>query len=835
MKSIYGFLKVYTLILILSFVWGILHNEMINENTEIIPDTNNQVPETPSQDKIQSNENSDQLLQSSTIASATEPSVPSDAKTQASIVQNVIVNKAEMLSFEEWKEMKLKDETQNKVNIPISSKPVHDSKDQKIEILQRRKNYASLHCGAKLIANNKESSNPSHILTESKDDYMLNSCSSKVWFIIELCEAIKLNEIQIANFELFSNVPRQFKIYASERFIPSSNNNWPSKYFLGTFEANNTRNLQTFTLKDSLESKLETSDLKEKSDVVYVKYVKFEMLSHYGNEHYCPLSVVRIFGTSLNDDEEGAVEDLPLNLEVNENLKKEYKILDDTLTTTTNNKEKPKFFQLSSIFLTNIISAFLGEKFKFPNFFSKNSNSNLSEPPSETINLLPENDTHTPVSLNLIDRKLVLNTDMHRILCFTSSVSLRHCCQCPNEASQNEINNQLNENSSFNFYSSSQYCSYYYLMITSAQARSNSSLLTKYLEHIKPFQEQNLTNNFTQFSLNNIQYYILNEWLDNQTLSSRPMSNKLESLNDDSNILVKTNETLESVKDKLEPESIDIKKKETDKEAQIEIETKSEIINKTESVPEVASETIINLEDSETGTQSSSTLVTPTITPASISNEKNALFARLTNRIKMLELNMSLSSQYLEKLSVHYRKQMDEMQKAFNLTTSALIDTIRVADERDIKQNEKIILIEKKIDKIEKSLVEVDIFLNEVKLQTYALKWTAIIVLFSVIFIEMTRCCRRKGHSIEKKIIEKNEPLNLDVLIEQKCKELLEKQEENFRKRLEFIEEFYKSNQIKCENLESSAIKEVGSHNITTRLSSTIAVVAAIISKNDET
>jgi hypothetical protein len=57
------------------------------------------------------------------------------------------------------------------------------------------------------------------------------------------------------------------------------------------------------------------------------------------------------------------------------------------------------------------------------------------------------------------------------------------------------------------------------------------------------------------------------------------------------------------------------------------------------------------------------------------------------------------------------------MQKAFNLTLTALIDTIRVADERDIKQNDRIILVEKKLDKMRNTVDSLSSFLNELKFQ----------------------------------------------------------------------------------------------------------------------
>ena len=55
-------------------------------------------------------------------------------------------------------------------------------------------------------------------------------------------------------------------------------------------------------------------------------------------------------------------------------------------------------------------------------------------------------------------------------------------------------------------------------------------------------------------------------------------------------------------------------------------------------------------------TQIPTTSAPPLITKDPIlAYNKDPVLTRLTNRVKILELNMSLSSQYLEKLSQHYR------------------------------------------------------------------------------------------------------------------------------------------------------------------------------------
>jgi hypothetical protein len=132
---------------------------------------------------------------------------------------------------------------------------------------------------------------------------MLNPCKAKIWFVIELCETIQPKNIELANFELYSSLPKEFNIQASDHyptrdwsslglftktidFNLNLNLNWVLYQFKGTFTAGDERTVQRFQLNNN----------------GFVKFIKIEMLSHYGSEHFCPLSVVRVFGTSLFDE-----------------------------------------------------------------------------------------------------------------------------------------------------------------------------------------------------------------------------------------------------------------------------------------------------------------------------------------------------------------------------------------------------------------------------------------------------------------------------------------------------------------------------------------------------
>lgn len=108
--------------------------------------------------------------------------------------------------------------------------------------------------------------------------------------------------LKFINYFHIIHINRRFRVYASERFIQTSNGKeWPSKYLIGTFEASNVRSIQKFSLsKDALpHSSSNDSQISNNFDKsanplhsVYVKYIRFEMISHYGSQHYCPLTLV---------------------------------------------------------------------------------------------------------------------------------------------------------------------------------------------------------------------------------------------------------------------------------------------------------------------------------------------------------------------------------------------------------------------------------------------------------------------------------------------------------------------------------------------------------------
>ncbi|KAI8582459.1 hypothetical protein K450DRAFT_227267 [Umbelopsis ramanniana AG] len=163
----------------------------------------------------------------------------------------------------------------------VPQKSSGKSEKESINPLKKLKelyNYASIDCAATVLQANKGAKNPQSILYESKDQYMLNKCSSDKFVIIDLCESILIDKFVLANYEFFSSTFKDFRVYVADRYPPKE---WR---LLGQWQARNTRDLQIFKVETGLD---------------WYQYIKIEFLSHYGNEYYCPLSLLRVHGNPM--------------------------------------------------------------------------------------------------------------------------------------------------------------------------------------------------------------------------------------------------------------------------------------------------------------------------------------------------------------------------------------------------------------------------------------------------------------------------------------------------------------------------------------------------------
>jgi hypothetical protein len=265
-----------------------------------------------------------------------ETHIPSVTQAEAEVETDSPLDNANFLSFEEWKKQNLANVGQSPEHVGQKShsgqdnavrdpRPIDNAldilgEDSKIELefggfgrqdssslstagaqptvaseptlrsrdagktCKERSNYASFDCAATILKSNPESKSAHAVLVENKDRYMLNICSSSNKFlIVELCNDILIDTIVLANYEFFSSIFRTFRVSVSDRY-PVKADRWRE---LGVFEGRSTRSVQAFLVDQPL---------------IWARYLRIEFLTHYGNEYYCPISLLRVHGTTMMED-----------------------------------------------------------------------------------------------------------------------------------------------------------------------------------------------------------------------------------------------------------------------------------------------------------------------------------------------------------------------------------------------------------------------------------------------------------------------------------------------------------------------------------------------------
>jgi hypothetical protein len=155
-----------------------------------------------------------------------------------------------------------------------------------------RYNYASPDCSARVISSSSGSQHASSVLHKSKDRYMLTPCNAKEhWVVIELCDEIRIEAIEIGMFEFFSGVVKDVVLSVDvledededdqDAYSGQPNRNKSEWEEVGTFTAKNVRGNQVFSLP---------------SPTSFHRFIRLDFPSYYGKEYYCPISSVKAYG-----------------------------------------------------------------------------------------------------------------------------------------------------------------------------------------------------------------------------------------------------------------------------------------------------------------------------------------------------------------------------------------------------------------------------------------------------------------------------------------------------------------------------------------------------------
>ncbi|WRT66522.1 uncharacterized protein IL334_003481 [Kwoniella shivajii] len=164
--------------------------------------------------------------------------------------------------------------------LPSASPPPHHN----------RYNYASPDCSARIHSSSSLTQHASSLLHKSRDRYMLTPCKAKEhWVVVELCDEIRIEAVEIAVWEFFSGVVREVRVSVGgeddEEFeddpaddVSGRSVKWKE---VGSFVGRNVRGVQTFSLPQA------TS---------FHRFVRLDFPSFYGSEYYCPVSQLKVYG-----------------------------------------------------------------------------------------------------------------------------------------------------------------------------------------------------------------------------------------------------------------------------------------------------------------------------------------------------------------------------------------------------------------------------------------------------------------------------------------------------------------------------------------------------------
>jgi len=137
--------------------------------------------------------------------------------------------------------------------------------------------YASKSAGALILEKSKNFQGTSNLLNNDKDKYAITPCNNNEnkFVIIGLSEDILVKQIKIYNYERFSSRMKDIEIWSSQAM-----ETWTH---LGTFHAKSMNGEQSFDLQEA----------------AWARYLQFRFLSHYGGEHYCTMSQIKVHGSTM--------------------------------------------------------------------------------------------------------------------------------------------------------------------------------------------------------------------------------------------------------------------------------------------------------------------------------------------------------------------------------------------------------------------------------------------------------------------------------------------------------------------------------------------------------
>ncbi|XP_045472365.1 SUN domain-containing ossification factor isoform X1 [Harmonia axyridis] len=603
----------------------------------------------------------------------------------------------EIPSFSEWAQKRLEEAEKNFIN---ESSNLGNNGKLGTGVKLGWKNYASPDCGAKVVAANPEAVSASSVISPSREEYKLNVCTNRIWFIVELCEAIQAKKIDIANFELFSSTPKEFTVSIGDRF-PSRE--WTT---VGQFTAKDERDVQSFDLNPHL----------------FGRYIKVDVKSHHGSQHYCPISLFRVYGISelevLQKEELAHVDDD--DMDDNEDS---LKIYSDGLTKNMLNSATNVVYSMikKAAEVLGTKSNETDKKREDNEQFEYSPLINTCSTPSHRIVCTNCNDILFGQVYELLSCQYVKITKLEQQPLIHKSLMNSHICQ--------SFGLNLNKSDNHTIFSKSfQYVEAFFsekilaAMCNTLAVSENKAVLNnsqQLLNSTKTADTETVDEEVVETTkiAGGIEQSIDVDLPENNSESQPTDALKID-LSSKTDLPKVTCSTSLEYSSQIKPTktvTLDVSIQSSNALSGSETDEIMNHVTKVDTPSEANSAIDVKVQVSDfednqeildtTGPNSDITTISPenmdhiehymtdinnengpsTATPVSSGNnpadrQKESVFLRLSNRIKALERNVSLSSQYLEELSRRYKKQVEEMQKLEKTMQSILEDRKKLED-----------------------------------------------------------------------------------------------------------------------------------------------------------
>ena len=187
--------------------------------------------------------------------------------------------------------------------------PIAETQSSKLSspsppLVHNRYNYASPDCSARIHSSSPQTQHASSLLHKSRDRYMLTPCKTdEHWVIIELCDEIRIEAVEVAVWEFFSGVVRDVRVSVGgeieseegmEDEVKERDSKWEE---VGSFVGKNVRGVQVIVGILQHEFSLTSPQtFTLAGPTSFHRFLRLDFPSYYGTEYYCPVSQVKVFG-----------------------------------------------------------------------------------------------------------------------------------------------------------------------------------------------------------------------------------------------------------------------------------------------------------------------------------------------------------------------------------------------------------------------------------------------------------------------------------------------------------------------------------------------------------